>query len=291
MIGIYATFAAGMNLISGYSGIMSFGQAVFLGIGAYAGALLYQAVGLPLIVVFLLVIVLCGLMGAIIGLLTLRLRAVYFSITMIGVAGIFKVIATNWDSLTNGPRGLVVKEFQIGKLFSGVDYSMRIYFLTLIVLVVCLYVTNQLMKSFAGRSLIALRDGENLAMSIGVKTRSQKIYAFVLSAMVSGAAGILFAFNYKIVVPDLMGTNYTIIGLLILIIGGKGKLYAPIVGAVLYTSFYEVLRTLGEIRLVIYAALLLILIVIMPQGIIGKASEIWEKVKSNKEAKGGQVGA
>ena len=289
MMGIYAIFAAGMNVVSGYAGIMSYGQAAFLGLGGYAGAMLYQDVGLPLIVVFLLVMVLCAIVGAFIGLLTLRLHSIYFSITMMGVAGIFRTIATNWESLTNGPRGMVVNPVRIPAFLSSLNYETILFYITLVVLVISLYMTNQLTKTFTGRSLVALRDGENLAMSLGINTKVQKIYAFILSAIISGFAGFLYGFNFRIIVPDLMNTNYTIIGLLIIMIGGKGKLYAPVVGAIVYTGFYEVLRSIGEVRMVIYAALLLAVVLLMPQGLIGKATEIWQAYKMRKTVMKGDI--
>ena len=289
MMGIYAIFAAGMNVVSGYAGIMSYGRAAFLGLGGYAGAMLYQDVGLPLIVVFLLVMVLCAIVGAFIGLLTLRLHSIYFSITMMGVAGIFRTIATNWESLTNGPRGMVVNPVRIPAFLSSLNYETILFYITLVVLVISLYMTNQLTKTFTGRSLVALRDGENLAMSLGINTKVQKIYAFILSAIISGFAGFLYGFNFRIIVPDLMNTNYTIIGLLIIMIGGKGKLYAPVVGAIVYTGFYEVLRSIGEVRMVIYAALLLAVVLLMPQGLIGKATEIWQAYKMRKTVMKGDI--
>lgn len=259
---INASFAAGLNLLIGYVGQISFGHAAFLGIGAYASGLLATNLGLPLWVTLPCAVLIAGAVGALVALVSLRLGGVYLAIVTLAFAEIMRLVVLNWTSFTRGPMGL-----HVPKPHMPGDFDLAYYYMVLLILGGTIWLTSRLLQAPVGRAFLAVRDAENLAESVGINTFGVKVLGFALSTGIAGAAGAAYAHYYGVITPELLGVGYTATGLLMVIVGGKSRLYGPLLGALIFTVLPETLRMAGSLRMIVFGLLLLLTILFLPQGL------------------------
>ena len=248
MAGIFSILALSLNLLLGYTGLLSLGHAAFFGIGAYTSALLALKAAWPFVAGFVAAVMLAGGSGYAIGRLALRLRGAYFVLVTISFAGVASLVSVNWMELTNGPLGL-----------PGIPAAE-----------VAGFVFRQLVRSRIGRAFVALRENEALAASVGVDGARHLGLATVISAGMAGGAGSLYAHYTRFVSPEVFLFSYTVTMVIMVVAGGKGTLAGPIVGAVIFTILPEALReaTSWQWQMLLYGVLLILTLLFLPRGIV-----------------------
>jgi branched-chain amino acid transport system permease protein len=274
MAGIFAVLALSLNLLLGYTGQLSLGHAAFFGIGAYASALLSVKLDWSPWIGMLAAAVLPGLAGWGIGRLALKLRGAYFVLLTISFAGVVSLVSVNWMDLTNGPLGIPGVPALAIALPGVPELSFRgksaFYYLVLVAVVAAYVLCRRLIASRIGRALVALRENETLAESVGIDGTFYLVLAAVISAAMAGAAGGLYAHYTRFVSPEVFLFTYTVTMVIMVVAGGKGTLAGPVVGAVIFTVLPEALRALAswQWQMLIYGILLIAALFFMPRGIV-----------------------
>lgn len=271
MGGIFVVLVSSLNLLVGFFGELSLGHHAFFGLGAYTSALLALRLGLP----FWLDLVMAGVVAAAFGLgigyVTLRLRGPYFVIVTLAFAEILRLVVHNWIGLTNGPmglKGIPPPDVGLPGLFSVRILTKDAYYYVILGLVlVTVLVISRLVDSGVGRAFKAVRENEGLAASVGVDAFAFGLLAFGVSTFFAGLAGSFWAHYVLFVSPDLLGFSFTISMLLMLIIGGRGTMAGPILGAVIFTIVPEYLRVAEIYRLSIFGLLLVVATLFIPRGL------------------------
>ncbi len=263
---IYLILTTGLNIIAGYTGQVSLGQAGLYGIGAYTGAILAAKLGLPFWICLPAAMAVAGLFGLVLGAPTLKVSGHYLALITIGFGVIVEKILVEWQSLTGGPMGLAVPAVT---LFGHPLSEQEFYYLSLGLCLLTLWITNNIIRSYFGRAFSAIRDNELAASCMGINLTRYKLLAFVLSAVLAGAAGCLYAFYSAFISPDSFSFSLSIFFLLTIIVGGAGTIVGPIIGTLLLVIIPEYLHFLDKHRLTIYGALLIVSVIGLPQGIVG----------------------
>ncbi|MFC5519693.1 branched-chain amino acid ABC transporter permease [Polaromonas jejuensis] len=267
---IFLLPALGLNLILGYTGMLSLAQGVFFGIGAYGSALLSIHFGTPFLVNFLAAGLLAGLVALPLGIPALRLRDTSFVMCTLGLVVIAQMVSKNWVDLTRGDMGLSgVPRPKLG--FGETAYIIlrapEYYYLILALALLVVFAFVALIKSPAGRCMIAIRDNETLAESLGIPTWTYKLIVFMLSAVFAGLGGSLYAHFSTVVSPLVFQSYYSNTILIIVLGGGVGRLPGAIIGSFVFVAVSEALRITPELRMVIYGFVLLGLVFVFPQGL------------------------
>jgi branched-chain amino acid transport system permease protein len=265
--GIFTLLALSMNFVFGYIGELSFGHAAFFGLGAYGSALISLKLGVSPWLGLVFAAALAGLAGLVIGYATLRIKGPQFAIVTLAFASILYVIDLNWIDLTRGPMGLTqIPPYSVG----GIAFTTELfYYYLLLALVSCtVYLAWRLMNSPAGRAMIGLRENDALAEAVGINVLRYKLLAFVLATIVAGIAGSVFVHYLRFVDPVVFTPLYVIAMIISVVVGGRGTLAGPILGALVFTFVPEYLRVAGDLRLLVFAAVLILFIMFMPQGLI-----------------------
>jgi branched-chain amino acid transport system permease protein len=261
---MYAVLALSWNIISGFTGYTSFGHVAFYGIGAYACAILvadYQWHWLPTLAAGAVV---AGVVAAAVGYPVLRLKGPYFAIAMLGLAESTRVIATVWDSLTHGGVGISLP---------SVESSMVTYYAMLVLMALTVVVAYTVGHSRFGIRLNAIREDEVAAEALGINATAYKLGAFTLSAIFPAVAGGIQA--YKVLYidpPSVFFVQITIAMALMSMLGGKGTVIGPIVGAiVLYTVQELTWVNFPTAHLIAYGLFIVVVARFMPRGLMGFA--------------------
>ena len=292
---IFIIAAMSLNLLLGYTGQLSLGHVAFFGIGAYASALVSLGfevhvtdgivVGLapkPVWLAMVVAVIVAGLCGFAIGKIAFKVRGAYFVIVSISFAEVVRLVATNWVELTQGPMALNnIPALRLGVpgLFE-ISFLRKpaVYYLVLVVAIVSYLIIRRLVNSQAGRAMVALRENEPLATSVGIDVTRYLVLATVVSAAMAGAAGALYAHYIRIVDPDIFLFIYTVMMVIMVVTGGKGTLAGPIVGGVIFGSLPEVLRAFAiqpEMQWIVFGALMILIVFVLPQGIVPAAHAWW----------------
>jgi branched-chain amino acid transport system permease protein len=295
-IGIYIMLALGLNVLVGYTGLVSLGHAGFVAVGAYTSSLLATKFGLSFFLSFIVGIVAAGLAGLLLGLPTLRLSGTYLSIVTLGFGEIIKTIAMNWDPVTNGTLG--VKNIPRPAFF-GIKLTIAnhgLYYLMLVMLLVITIFCYTVYKSRTGRAFLAIKTDEMAGIMMGINVTYYKVLAFVLSAMICSAAGALYATLIGYIDPNTFTFDVSTLILSIVILGGMGTIRGMFLGAIILISFPEVSRALMDYRFVVYGLILVLMMRFRPQGLLGWKSQTPYKlskwVKSQwKEVSGEKPGS
>jgi len=274
MAGIFAVLALSLNLLLGYTGQLSLGHAAFFGIGAYATGLITVKLEWSAWIGLLAAIVLPAVAGYVIGRLALKLRGAYFVLLTISFAGCVSLVSVNWMDLTNGPLGLPgVPPLEIalpGLPALSLRTKSAFYYVVLAAVALSYLVCLALIRSRVGRALVALRENETLAASVGIDGTHYLVLAAVVSAAMAGFGGGLYAHYTRFVSPEVFLFTYTVTMVIMVVAGGKGTLAGPIVGAVLFTVLPEALRaaTSWQWQMLLYGILLVGVLFFMPEGIV-----------------------
>lgn len=290
---IFIIAAMSLNLLLGYTGQLSLGHVAFFGIGAYASALTTLGFDItlpggfhvvhdpwPAVSGFVVGVIVAGLSGYLIGKLSFKLRGAYFVIVTISFAEVTRLVALNWVELTQGPLALNnIPPF--GVSFPGLgEYEFwsktSYYYLVAGVGFLSYLVIKRLVNSRIGRAMIALKENESLASSVGIDVTHYLVLAAVVSAAMAGAAGSLYAHYLKIIDPEIFLFIYTVTMVIMVITGGKGTLAGPIVGGIIFGFLPVVVRSFAAptVQWMLYGGLMIVIIFVLPQGIV-PAVERW----------------
>jgi len=273
--GIWVALALSLNILMGYAGQVSLGHAAFFGIGAYASALLTLRYGQPFFVGLLAAILVTGLVGGFLGLPSLRVRHDFLVLATMGVN--FVVVAIfRYVDFFGGALGMVdIPTPRFFGIDSEVPYLILVWLYALFTLGVAWYLS----KAWAGMALNAVRLDEDAAASVGVSVPRFKIIAFIISAALAGGAGSLYAHYLKSLFPESFGFLESIVILSMVVVGGVGTLRGPIFGAILLRLLPEMLRGLVDYRFTVYGALLVLMMLFQPMGLLGDDSALWRGLK------------
>jgi branched-chain amino acid transport system permease protein len=268
LAGIYIILAVSLNLIIGYAGQVSLGHAAFYGIGAYASTLTAMNLHFPYPLAVLAAMVFTGLCGLALGLPTLRLKEDYLAIVTLGFGVIIDLCMRNLD-ITGGPDGIVGIPTPT---ILGLSFRSPSLYLVLVGLGVgfTLLVTYLLVTSYHGRALKAIRDHEITAQVMGINSPAYKVAIFALAAALAGLAGSLFAHYIQHVNFESFGLHTSILIVCMVVLGGMGSILGSVLGAIILTVLPETLRQFQNYQDLIYGGLLVALLVLRPQGLLGK---------------------
>jgi branched-chain amino acid transport system permease protein len=295
---IFALMAVGWNLMSGFGGMFSFGHAAYFGLGAYTGAWLLVEHGVSPWVGMLAGAVLAAGFGTLIGFLALRyrLRGAYFALATFAVAEMLRLWATSSD-VVNRAVGYNVPLLR-GNSWSMLQFpagSPNYFWVGLGLVAVAVAISVLYLRSRAGQYTLAIRDDELAAASLGVPVMRYQLLTIALSAAITAVAGVFYVQYYLYVNPDLaFGASVSIQAILPAVIGGVGTVWGPVVGAVILGPLSDVTATLlrqppeflgflagrGGLDVMLYAALLIVIVLALPQGVYGAANERWRRWRS-----------
>ena len=268
MICIFVILSSSLNLIIGFTGMFSLAHAAFYGLGAYCSALLTLRLGVPFLLALPLAGVFAGLLGAFVGLATLRLRETFLVFGTLAFGEIVRITIMNWNSVTRGPMGIPGIPFPNVFGLEINNYTLY-YYLVLIFAVIIVLLIYRMYNSRIGRAFIALREDETGAASMGVNIFGYKVWAFTLGCFFAGIAGSLYAHFVRYISADQFATNESFAILTMVALGGTGSIIGPIVGAVILMVFPELFRFLEEYRMVLYGLILICVMMFKPEGIAG----------------------
>lgn len=276
---VWVTASVGWNLIGGLAGQVSFGFAVFYGLGAYATAIVYSQ-GSSRLVAILASALVAMLASLLIGLPTFRLKGPYFAIATIGVSEATRVVMTNLE-FTGGASGYRIAE-------RGAFNQLVHFYVALTLAAVALAVSIGIRYSKLGLALLAIREDQEAASDLGVNPFRCKLFAHAVGAALTGAAGGVFVGYAAFIYPQgVFGFDISVAILLMPIIGGVGTVWGPVVGAVVYGLVNEELfASFPQLHLLLYGALLIIIILFEPGGVLGMVDQTMRKIRRRS-----QVGA
>lgn len=269
---INVLLAIGLDFVLGYAGQLNIGQSAFYGIGAYASTLLIMKLAVPFWVAFALGVLISGIAGALLSLFAVRLRGHYLAIASLGFAVITYQILLNWISLTQGPLGIyaiappppITLPWRPPIAFTNLT---NLFYLIAGFALLVYFILDQLVRSPIGEALTAIREDELSAASLGIDAPKWKAFAFAVSSAVAGAAGCFYASFVGTLVPDAFFITESFSMLAMVIVGGMGTLIGPVFGAILLTILPELLRGIGDLRLIVYGAAVTLVVLFMPGGL------------------------
>jgi branched-chain amino acid transport system permease protein len=288
-IGIAVIGALGLNILVGFTGQISIGQAAFLAVGAYATAILEANAGLPFYLAIPLAALLTSAFGLVFGIPSLRLKGLYLAIATLAAHFITTYGIIHWESMTKGVLGLMVPP---ATLFGRpLDSDARIFYVIFALAVPAVVFTKNLFRTKVGRAFIAIRDRDVAASVMGVSLYRYKLLAFVISSFYAGVAGGLMAHHSRILFPDAFTLLVAIDYLAMIIIGGMGSILGSVFGAVFMTLLPEVLKltatsltgiypqafgAIASARDIVFGFAVILFLTFEPQGL----ARIWVRMRS-----------
>ena len=270
LAGIYIVLALGLNIVVGMAGLLDLGYVSFYAIGAYSYALLSTKLGVSFWVALPLGGFVAALFGVLLGVITLRLRGDYLAIVTLGFILIVNQILKNWDSVTNGPNGIL----GIGRPAIGsfvFSQPIHFYYLILGIVLITIFAVYRLSRSRIGRAWVAIREDEIAAETMGVNTMRLKILAFSLGATWAGIAGVFFAGKFAFVSPESFTFFESVVVLSMVVLGGLGSIPGVILGALMIEILPELLRGFQDYRMLFFGAAMVGMMIFRPQGLLGSA--------------------
>jgi branched-chain amino acid transport system permease protein len=263
---IFAIVALGLNLLTGYAGQISLCHAAFFGVGAYATAILTQKAGVPFLLSLVVGALFTSVIGALAAVPAMRLKNLYLAIATLGLGVVLQKIIFEWRSLTNGGGGFALPAPGIAGYELG---AIGLYYLTLVCLILGLWGAWNVSRGRTGRALLIIKESEIAANSLGIRSAQYKVTAFAISAFYAAVAGGLFAYLVRYINPESFNVGLSIAFLSMVVIGGLGTIGGSIVGAAFYVVVPELLRGIKDAPGLVFGLLLVIVMVLMPQGLWG----------------------
>ncbi|MFW7342787.1 branched-chain amino acid ABC transporter permease [Pollutimonas sp. H1-120] len=286
LVSIHAASATGLNILTGYTGLVSLGQAAFMGLGAYTVAVLEQRYGTPFLLNLLAAGGVAMLGGMVVGIPSLRVKGLYLAIVTIAASFIAHFIFANLG-FTGGSGGMTVPPPRL--LGLSLDTSFRIYWLIVPITLLMVLGAANLFRTRVGRAFIAIRDRDISAEVLGIPLLRYKLLSFGLSSFYAGVAGGLWAYFFRVVTPESFPLILSIFFLAAIIVGGMGSILGAILGAVFMTMVPEVLRIavgwlpiegdtlrfVSPVRTIVFGMLIVVFLIFEPQGL----AEMWRRLR------------
>ena len=275
---IFVVLGLGLNITVGLAGLLDLGYIAFFAVGAYTYALLSKNFDLG----FWTCLPLGGLMGMLFGVVLgfpiLRLRGDYLAIVTLGFASITKIVLENWDSLFGGAAGIanIPRPEFFGMVLDGRQKSVYTYYIVLALVALTIVVTNRLKNSRVGRAWMALREDEIACVAMGVDMARTKLSAYALGAFWAGLVGVIFAAHNSYINPDSFTFMDSAMILAMVVLGGMGSILGVIIAGLALKLLPEYLRAFSEYRMLVFGAIMVLMMIFRPQGLINNMRRKYE---------------
>jgi branched-chain amino acid transport system permease protein len=291
---IWALFATSLNLLVGYTGLVSFGHAAYFGIGAYTTGVLMKKMGVSFLLAFPAAGVLAGLFALFFGFFCVRLTRIYFAMLTLAFAQIVWAICFKWNEVTGGEQGMPEIPYpdfewveRVAKwlpFVGGYRTSDYFYFLTLILVALCLWLLHRVVGSPFGRMLTTIRENPERAEFIGVDVRRYELVAFVIAGIFAGLSGGLFGIFNRGVYPDFAYWPKSSEVLIMTILGGMGHFYGPAVGALILLVLNQQISSYTQYWPLVLGTILIVLLFVFPGGIVGALDAGYQRLMRPRRA-------
>ncbi len=267
----------GLNIIVGYTGLFSIGQAGFVAFGAYFGTVVMHKIPwLPFPIIIIIVCIASMLLGLLIGFPCLRLRKFYLAMITFAFAGAIIEIINYWGPLTGGMAGISVPVPTIGEF--KIDSIIKIFYLCGIIAVIIQIIITNLTKTKTGRAWVAIRDDEIAASSMGINVNKYKLLSFGFGSLLGGLGGILYAYLFTNINADSFSLQMTINFFIALFIGGIATNIGPILGSAIVVILPQLIgQYFTKYLLLVYGVILILIIILLPKGIYGSLKYYFKK--------------
>ncbi|PYM32215.1 MAG: branched-chain amino acid ABC transporter permease [Candidatus Rokuibacteriota bacterium] len=286
---IWALFATSLNLLVGYTGLVSFGHAAYFGIGAYTTGLLMKKAGVSFLLAFPAAGGLAGAFALVFGFFCVRLTRIYFAMLTLAFAQIVWAICFKWNEVTGGEQGMPEIPYpdfgwleRLGAAVpavAGWRTAEYYYFLTLVLVALCLWVLRRIVGSPFGRILTTIRENPERAEFIGVNVRRYELAAFVLAGVFAGLAGGLFGIFNRGVFPDFAYWTKSSEVLIMTLLGGMGTFFGPGIGALALILLNQQIVSYTEYWPLVLGTILVVLLFGFPGGLAGAAIALWQRAR------------
>ncbi|VFQ46609.1 high-affinity branched-chain amino acid ABC transporter permease LivM [Desulfoluna butyratoxydans] len=275
---MYVILGLGLNIAVGLAGLLHLGYVAFYAVGAYTYALLNMHFGIGFWAALPLGGILATVFGIALGIPVLRLRGDYLAIVTLGFGEMTRITLENWDALTHGPSGIaqIPKPGLFGMELTTQQGIMYVYYLAVGLAALTVFATYRLQNSRIGRALMAMREDEIASQAMGINITRTKLTAFALSAFFAGMAGVLFAAKTGFINPQSFTFMESAIILSIVVLGGMGSILGVIIGALILILLPEYLREVGNYRMLLFGASMVVMMIFRPQGIIANVRKIYK---------------
>ncbi|MFE5643654.1 branched-chain amino acid ABC transporter permease [Rhodococcus sp. NPDC056516] len=277
---IIAIAIAGLNIVSGYTGLLSIGHSAFFGLGAYTTGVLIVDRGYSPLTTIPMAVVLCFVLGLLVGLPSLRIKGLYLALVTLAVAVAFPEVIRKTGDLTGGAAGMVVRaNLLVPPKWTGLtraDTYLWIFWVSVVTLAIVMLLIRNLVKSRFRLAMVAVRDNEIAASANGINVARVKILAFGLSGAITGLGGSLFTMYIGALSPESFSLMKSIEFITGLVLGGIATQFGPIVGAtaVVFLPYYTGSVTDGPVSGVVFGAVLIAIVFLMPDGIVGRINSV-----------------
>jgi branched-chain amino acid transport system permease protein len=267
---IFAIFAISLDLVLGYTGLISLGHATFLGVSGYTIGILMIRLGIDSFWILIpLALIVSAIVAAFVGYIALRVSGVYFLLITLAFAQLFYVVAVKWRAITGGSDGLVGINYPslgiVGFTWSNISY----YYFILLAFIICFLLLSRIVNSSFGHTLVGIRENETRMRSLGYNTWLYKYIAFIIGGVFAGVAGAVFAPFYGAMVPEHFGLTTSSMVMLMVVIGSPGTLYGPVVGAIAIILIEQIASIYSPERWPLILGAVFILSVLFLRGGIG----------------------
>jgi len=276
-VGINGIIAIGLSLLMGYAGQISIGHAAFFGLGAYTSAVLTAKLGFHPWGAFFMGILLSSCVALIIGIPSLKLKGHYLAMATLGFGEITYIVFNELTDITGGPSGIGgIPKISLAGYTMNTD--IKYYFFVWAFLLLILTLSLNLIHSRIGRALRSIHDSEVAANAMGINTSKLKIQVFMISAVFGSVAGSLYTHYVTFVSPSSFGLFFSILLVMMVVIGGMHSVWGALIGAALLTILPEFLRALKDFEIFVYGAVLLLIMIFLPRGLIGGLEYLFNRL-------------
>lgn len=279
---IYTIAALGLNVLLGYSGLISLGTAGFMGLAAYISGYISLNTALPFEVGVILAIVIPTLLGVIVGFLSLKIEGIYLAIATLAVSEIFREVFTQLDWFTNGSSGMIMKSYP--KLLGTFQLNQKgMYLLICAVMVVVFILVHLAMKGYLGRAFNTMRSSEPAAKAMGINVYTNKVLSFAIATALASVAGVLYINFFRISLPNTWTLNLSLTFLAIIVVGGFRSISGTLLGSFLLYALTEIFFKnpaypfLSNLTPIIQGLLMILFVIFWPNGIASFFSRLKQK--------------
>ena len=275
--------AASLNLLTGTAGLLALDTVVFLGFGAYTGAILSTRFGTSFLVEILVAVAGAWLIGLALGFVLVRLRSIFFAVATVGLAVSFHTTVLNWGDLTRGAMGIPrIPPLSVAGFV--LDDWLSAYLVTAILCAIAVYVVHRLTHSFYGNAVRAIREDEDAALAMGLRPRWIKAQVYAMHGALTAIAGVLYAHTNSFVGPDNFLLLESALVLTAIVVGGLGSLGGSVLGALMVVLLPEALRGFGDLRAFVFGIILFLAILFLPRGLISEVTSLSWARNLNRQA-------
>lgn len=275
---MYIVLGLGLNIVVGLGGLLHLGYAAFYAVGAYTYALLNYHFGLSFWICLPIGAGLATIMGILLAIPVLRLRGDYLAIVTLGFGEVIRIVLENWNEFSFGPSGVanIPRPGFFGMTFKLQTATIYIYFIMIAMVLFTIFVVRRLENSRTGRAWIAMREDEIASESMGIDITRAKITTFALGAFWAGMVGVIFAAKTTFINPASFTLWESVMILCVVVIGGMGSIFGVVIGALVLILLPEYLRAFSEYRMLMFGAILVLMMVFRPGGIISNIRKVYK---------------